>query len=149
MANLAHISVAFEPSKERVVVTARGDLAASDIRDTAGRVYRDPQFRPGMKTLLDFRAASPDVTADNVRMIVSFVSRNIEVRGKGRCAIVTGREVDYGMARMAQTYMEPIGIEAMVFREMEDAELWLDWKAVREAHAPFMEPNQAPEFGGE
>ena len=131
------------------MVTARGDLVASDIRDAAAQVYGDPLFRPGMNTLLDLTGARPTVTAENVRTIVSFVSRNIEVRGKGRCALVTGREVDYGIARMAQTYMEPIGIEAMVFREMEDAERWLDWKAVREAHAPSAEANQEPEFGGE
>ena len=65
----------------------------------------------------------------------------VEARGKGSCAIVTGREVDYGMARMGQVYMDSLGIEVMVFRELEHAEQWLDWDDVREAHAPSVETN--------
>ena len=135
------MSVAFQIPKERVVVTGRGDLAASDLVDAATRVYGDPQFRPGMSVLLDVRGACPAVTGNGVRMIVDFVSRNIEERGKGNCAIVTGREVDFGMARMGQVYMDSLGIEVMVFRELEHAERWLDWDDVREAHAPSVEAN--------
>ena len=142
------VSIAFLPSKKRVVVTGRGDLVASDIMDAAARVYGDPQFQCGMSTLLDVRGARPAVTADKVRTIVGFVSHNLERRGKGRCAVVTGREVDYGMARMAHVYMEAIGIKLMVFTDLEAAERWLDWEGESEAHASTVEANEDPEFGG-
>ena len=143
------MSVAFQISKERAVVTGRGDLTASDLVEAAAQVYGDPQFRPGMSTLLDVRGACPAVTGDEVRMIVSFVSRNLEERGKGSCAIVTDRSVDYGMARMGQVLMEALGIELMVFRELEDAERWLDGKEEREARAPSVEANQELQYGAE
>ncbi|UCG87688.1 MAG: hypothetical protein JSW71_03830 [Gemmatimonadota bacterium] len=135
------ISIAFQPSKERVVLTGRGDLVAADITETLARLYDDSQFRTGMSTLADFRGARAAVSGDNIRTIMNFVSRNLEWRGKGNCAVVTDRQVDYGMARMAQAYMEPIGIEAMVFREMEDAERWLG--------APSNEARDKLEPGGE
>jgi hypothetical protein len=138
------ISIAFHPARERAAVTGRGDLAASDIAQAAERLYHDPQFRSGMSTLLDLRGARPAVTSGDVRTIVSFVSKNLEIRGRGRCAVVTGREVDYGMARIAQAHLEGVGIELMVFRELEAAEQWLDWEALREGHAPTAKPNQGP-----
>jgi hypothetical protein len=90
------------------------------------QLYSDPQFQPGMKVLWDARDARPDVTADDVRWIVHFVARHREARGKGRSAVVTGRDVDYGMARIAQVHLEPLPIELAVFRELEEAERWLE-----------------------
>jgi len=143
------ISVAFPISKERVVLTGHGDLAASDIIEAAAQVYADPRFQPGMDSLLDMRGARTTVSADEVRMMVETVSRNIEVRGKGRCAVVTSREVDYGMARIALVHMELIGIELTVFRELAEAERWLDWDRASEVHAPSLETDHEQLHGGD
>ena len=143
------MSVAFELSKERVVVTARGDLTAGDVVDALEQLYRDPRFRPGMSMLWDVRGARLNVTGEDVRRIVAFVSKSREARGEGKSVVLTGREVDYGMARVAQVHMEAIGIELMVFREMEHAERCLDGEGESEVRAPSVEANQEPEFGGE
>jgi hypothetical protein len=129
------ITISFPAAKGRVVVTASGELSASDITEAAARVYADPQFRAGMDSLLDIRKAQQNVSPDEVRTMVEAVARNMELRGKGRCAVVTGNDVDYGMARIARVHMELVGIELMVFRDFEEATRWLDWEGAREAHA--------------
>jgi hypothetical protein len=139
------VSTTFLAAKDRVVVTIRGELAASDLIDAAGRVYDDSQFRTGMSTVLDLRGALPAFTADNVRTIVSFVAKSLERRGRGRCAIVVEREVDYGMGRMAQAYLDEIGVEIGVFRDLADAEGWLDGEQVAEHPKPRTSSNEESE----
>jgi len=119
------ISIRFLPSEQRVVVTGEGDLAVSDMMDAASRIYSDAQFEPDMRMMADFRAARLMLSADNVWTIAGFVSRNLELRGKGRCAVVTGRDVDYGVVRMAQAYLDDVAVELSAFRNIEDAEGWL------------------------
>jgi len=119
------ISVDVQPSEQRVVLTCRDDLVSDDIVAALERVYADPQFAYGMNVLCDLRDARPDLTAGDIRRIVDFVSRNREARGAGRSAVVASRDVDYGMARIAQVYLEPLGVELAVFRDMQQAARWL------------------------
>jgi hypothetical protein len=143
------VSTTFLASKDRVIVTVRGECLAADLLDTGDRLYDDPQFRTGMSTVLDLRGAIPAVTADNIRTIVSFISRNLERRGRGRCAVVVERDVDYGMARMGQAYLDEVGVELGVFRDLAAAERWLDGEAIHEGlRSPGSaddEPEIAPE----
>jgi hypothetical protein len=113
-------------SEERAVVTGRGDLELDDVVAALDQLYSDAQFQPDMKLLWDLRDARTAVTAGDVRSIVHFVSQHREARGEGKSAVVMGRDVDYGMARVAQVHLEPLGIELAVFRELEEAEQWLE-----------------------
>ena len=146
---MGQITVAFQPSKQRFVATGRGDLVASDVTVAAAQIYGDPQFQPGMSTMWDVRGARPTVDAGQVRGVVSFVSAHVEQRGRGRCAVVTGREVDFGMARMASVFMEGIGIDLRVFRDLDGAQSWLDREGVREAHDASVGATDEPGLGGE
>jgi hypothetical protein len=127
------ISIRFVPSEQRVIVTGSGDLAVSDMMDAASRIYSDAQFERGMTMMADFSAARLMLSADNVWTVAGFVSRNLERRGKGRCAVITGRDVDYGVVRMAQAYLEDAAVELGVFRNIGDAEGWLEHQGVAEA----------------
>jgi hypothetical protein len=143
---MGSVQTRFLAAKDRVVTTICGELVASELMDTAARLYDNPQFHSGMSTVLDLRGAIPAVTAHNVRMIVSFMSKNLGRRGKGRCAIVVSREVDYGMARMAQAYLDEVGVELAVFRDLADAEHWLDRAAVHEHQESRVSANDEPEI---
>jgi len=119
------ISVDIQSTEQRVVLTGRDDLVADDIVAALERAYGDPQFAPGMNVLCDLRNARTDLTPGDIRRIVDFVSRHREARGLGRSAVVAGRDVDYGMARIAQVHLEPLGVELAVFRDLQEAERWL------------------------
>lgn len=119
------ISIDVQSSEQRVVLTGRDDLVADDIVAALQRAYGDPQFAFGMNVLCDLRHARTDLTPGDIRRIVDFVSRHREARGPGRSAVVTSRDVDYGMARIAQVHLEPAGVELAVFRDLQEAEQWL------------------------
>lgn len=97
-----------------------------------------------MSELWDLRNAEAMLSSEELPEIVAFVSQHIERRGKGRTAVVTGCDVDYALARIAQFHVEELGIELMVFRELDEAERWL--KGEGEYRAQFPAAGQ-PEAG--
>jgi hypothetical protein len=119
------ISVDIQPTEQRVVLTGRDDLVADDVVAALERAYGHPQLASGMNVLCDLRDARTDLTPRDIRRVVDFVSRHREARGGGKSAVVAGRDVDYGMARIAQVHLEPLGVELAVFRELQEAEEWL------------------------
>lgn len=108
-----------------MVLTGRDDLVADDITAALEGILGDPLYAHGLNVLCDIRDARPDLTPGGVRRIVDSVGRSREAGGCGKTAIVAGRDVDYGMARIAQVHLEPLGVELAVFRDLQEAELWL------------------------
>jgi hypothetical protein len=119
------ISVDIRPSEQQVVLTGRDDLVADDIMAPLERIYGDPLFALGTNVLCDIRDARPDLAPGDIRRIVEFVSRHRDARGGGKSAVVASRDVDYGMARIAQVHVEPLGVELAVFRDLQEADEWL------------------------
>ena len=76
--------------------------------------------------LVDARAASTDLSADQVRQLVDRAAGMMRSGELGPIAIVTGNDVVYGMSRMYSMRAEGIGVRARVFRDMESAAAWLD-----------------------
>jgi hypothetical protein len=119
------ISVDIQPTEQRVVLTGREDLVADDIVAALERAYSHPQFASGMNVLCALCDARTDLTPGDIRRVVDFVSRHREARCGGKSAVVASRDVDYGMARIAQVHLEPLGVELGVFRDLQEAEEWL------------------------
>ena len=87
-------------------------------------LYQDSA--PRLTRLWDFRDAHLELSTEEIRRVVHLLSQYPRAQVPDRIAIVTGHEVDYGMARLGQVYIEDrIGTELVVFREMEEAESWL------------------------
>jgi hypothetical protein len=131
------MAVRIESSRERVFVTGRGDISASDVVGALELMYRDPRFRSSMTKLWDLQHAHLAISSQDIHHVVSFASKRPEIVGAGRTAIVTGRDVDYGMVRVAQVHVEQmLGTELMVFRAIDDAESWLGGEGGY--HAPLL-----------
>lgn len=96
------ISVDIQSTEQRVVLAGRGDLVAGDITAALEGIFGDPLYAHGMNVLCDIRDARPDLTPGGIRRIVDYVSRNREAGGGGTTAIAAGRDVDYGMTRIAR-----------------------------------------------
>jgi hypothetical protein len=50
---------------------------------------------------------------------------SVDIHSTEQRVVLTGRDVDCGMARIAQVHLEPLGVELAVFRDLQEAELWL------------------------
>jgi hypothetical protein len=127
------MAVRIESSRERVVVTGRGDVSERDVVATLELMYRDPRFQPSMTKLWDLQRAHLAISSQGIHDIVHFASKRPEIAEAGRTAVVTGRDVDYGIVRVAQVHAEQmLGTELMVFRATDEAERWLGGATFRE-----------------
>ena len=106
-----------------VVGTCSGKLVVEDAKAGAMAVWNDPDFR-GKPVVWDFRLAQLDVDAAGVREIAQFILTS-QPDPPPKVALVTAREVDFGMARMLEAYRENPATEVQVFRDYEAASSWV------------------------
>ena len=106
-----------------VVGTCSGTLVVEDAKAGATAVWSNPDWR-GKPVVWDFRSAQFDVDAAGVREIAQFILTSQPVPPP-KVALVTAREVDFGMARMLEAYRENPATEVQVFRDYDEASSWV------------------------
>ena len=62
--------------------------------------------------------------AEDIRRVAEFVGPYKDRVG-GRCAVVAESDVHFGLSRLGAVYGEGVGVDAQVFRNVEDAVHWL------------------------
>ena len=120
------VSLQLDAATNTAHVRMRGDVRATDVLATINTLYHEPRFDRGMKVFFDMRQARVAMSPQEVREVVTFASAQRDRRPGGRVAVVTDRDADYGMVRIAQVYLEEVQIELMVFRVAEEAKQWLE-----------------------
>ena len=99
-----------------------GVLTEDDLRELYERIRSDPAFDPSFRQLCDLREVTKiTTTAEALR----FLAQSRVFSPGSRRAFVVGRAVDFGLARMFQAYSEVAGQTVEVFREMDEAKVWL------------------------
>lgn len=117
------MSIRVEPDTGVAVVTPTGVLGAKDAQQWVTALWSAPEWS-GQSAVWDFRDAEFDVSSADVRRIAQFVLRNQPATPPARVAFVTGRDVDYGMARVFQVMREDPRTSFRVFREFDEAVRW-------------------------
>ena len=109
-----------------VTVTARGAVSQADDLACFRALLADRDFAAGLRLLLDYRERESVASADEARELAEEMRRLGELFGDSRFAIVVGSDLAYGMGRMVSSLSErdfpPVG----VFRDLEEAQHWLD-----------------------
>ena len=106
-------------------------LVGSFDLDTWFRVLEEfpttPGFRPGISSLIDAREARLDFFHEDGDRLLAKLGPYLQRRGGGgfRSAWVVSSDVDFEVTRMIQTLLDELPIEAAVFREMDEAEIWV------------------------
>ena len=116
------VSIQIDPVSGLIIATCTGKLGIEDARTGASTIWADPDLR-GKSIVWDFRAAQFDLAAPDIHEIARFVLTR-QPEPPPRVALVTSRDVDYGLARMFGTLRETEGTEISVFRELDDAVNW-------------------------
>jgi hypothetical protein len=99
-----------------------GVLTDDDLRELYERIRSDPAFDPSFRQLCDLREVTKiTTTAEALRAL----AQSHVFSPASRRAFVVGRAVDFGLARMYQAYSEVEGQTVEVFREMDEAKVWL------------------------
>jgi hypothetical protein len=110
--------------KHRVLSTATGPVSYEDFAGHMRRLKADKDFDPSFSQLLDFTGATEvSLTHDQIYELAA----HPVFSNDSRRAFVTGKKVQFGIARVFQSYREARGERGIrVFSDMREAVEWLD-----------------------
>ena len=116
-----------EPSKQLTIFTGTGELSFDEVLKTIRSFYG---ANPTLNVLCDLRQASAErISAAQVNQIAELIHKSKQIRKGGRTAIVSTRDVTYGVARMLEALInipnDDSSYELRVFRDIKDAVRWL------------------------
>ena len=105
-----------------------GSVSQEELEDVLGEVYSRPDFLPDADTLCDLREADLGQLSHTViKSIADYVAKNRGAQPRARTAIVVGRNLAFGLARMYGQMLEASSeASVMVFRDMDEAMAWLE-----------------------
>ncbi len=121
------ISYRIDRERKLVLTTATGVLTDDELLDHKQALIGDPEFEPGMRELSDVRTIERlAVTPAGVRKMVALDQEHLDRLGDYRLAIVAPADASFGTARMYQMLTEANVQNIGVFRDMAEAEQWLE-----------------------
>ena len=109
-------------------VLGTGRISRDEFIHAYDEAIESADFEPGDPILFDLTEASlAELTLDDCRAIADHEDRRRRERGTGRCALVVGAVLDFGVSRMIQTLREFAFEESRVsvFEDLDIATLWL------------------------
>ena len=108
-----------------VQLSLEGQYEPTDIIDAFLAALADPRCPEEISLLLDTtRSQSLDMRAPGeIRHVAQYLGP-YRKRIRGRCAVVVGTDLHFGLSRMGSAYSETVGVDARVFRSKAEA---LDW----------------------
>ena len=118
--------IRIDHEKAMVVVEIHEKPTTMDIQEAIKAILDNPDHVDGMDEVWDFRHASlTDFTVDNLQSLAMFVSQHLDQLAR-RTALVVGRDLEHGIARMWIAYAEERAPqERRIFRDVEAALEWL------------------------
>jgi hypothetical protein len=105
------------------VATGSGVLRLGDARDAASALWSAAGWK-GRSAVWDLREAELEVSSIDTRELAQFVLEHQPTPPPKRIAIVTRRDVDFGMARMFEVYREDPATAIRIFRDYDEALGW-------------------------
>lgn len=120
---MASLSIRVEPETGVAIATCDGALSQAEARELVATLWKTPDW-PGRAAVWDFREAQFSISSSEVRESVEFIRRNEPQPAPARVAFVTGRDADFGMARMFQAFRENSVTRFQVFRDLDEAVAW-------------------------
>lgn len=115
-------SIRTEPETGIVVAACSGALRLDDAKEGAETIWGNPEWS-GKPIVWDFRSARLDVDVTAVRELAKFILER-QSSPPPKVAIVTARDVDFGLARMFEVFRERPSTEVRTFRDYEEALSW-------------------------
>ena len=106
-------------------IVGEGAITQAERLETMRAWLSDPAFRPGLHALCDFSAATSTPSLPELREIIAIINRNATLIGQTKLAVVTARDVTFGVAHQFQALAEAGPLNVQVFADREAALAWL------------------------
>lgn len=122
-------TVCFEPAEGIRTVVVSEEMNVQDVHEFLGALWEYPGVEPGVGVIWDLRGLAPQgpaLTGLDVRSLAQDPGRRWARLGQGRLAVVTARGVDFGLARMFSSLMEPVApARVRAFQDLTRARDWV------------------------
>lgn len=104
-----------------------GSYTPEEIMKMFMNALDDPLFPEEARFLLDVRKSSvlSERSFNDIKSVAQFFAAHSD-RVSGHCAIVADKEVHYGLSRMGASLAEIRGTKVEVFRDINEAILWIE-----------------------
>jgi hypothetical protein len=124
---MRHVVTPGTGAPEDILITTGGEANVAEMVANMEKTLTGPLFRPGMRMLIDHRALDwGTLSSDDIAMRVERIITWGDRIGRSKIAVVMGKTVDFGLARMQQAHVEGrVPFELAVFRSLDDARVWL------------------------
>ena len=128
--DLVPVSIQIETGSGIAIVTCTGELRASEAKEDVVALWNDNDWA-GKAAVWDFREAQFVISSPEVQELADFVLTN-QPAPPEKVAFVTGRDVDFGLARMFEAFRSDPRTAFKVFRDFDAA---LRWAGAQEPNA--------------
>lgn len=117
----------FDADRGVLLLTLEGEVSDEDLLKYARRAAGDESLPPGHDILVDARSAIPGgaLQGQTLRRVADIFGREDRSPEETRVALVASNDVAYGLSRMYQAFRSESPIQLRVFREMDEARVWL------------------------
>jgi len=109
------------PSQSLVKVTYHYHPTHQEWTQMMDAIFQNPRFQPGFNFLFDKRDAGDTASNEYVEQTSQYYRQHRDKMG--RCAIVVGTLLAFGMARMTEGYCLDEHVRAFI--DLREAEKWL------------------------
>ena len=116
-------------NKRLVIAKGSGTLSRHEIVNHFDTLSKDPRYKAPMKKLVDFRNVDRfTLSMDDEKKLSAHKSSYEGIFRNERCAIVSSKDIIYGMSRVHEALMFESKIDINVFRDIHEAIKWIDIK---------------------
>jgi len=119
------VSVTVEFAPSRVIVHASGDVTFTECVRAEEELIAHPEVGAGSRVIVDGRDVNTAPSTADLRTLARGMKPLAE-RGLEQMAIVAGNDFVYGVARMFGVFALAVGLRVVTFRDMRDAERWVE-----------------------
>ena len=108
-----------------LVLTTGPRFTTDDLLDTMRSAFGDPAVRRPLKLLLDNRGSKESASSTEVQRRAALLGSLTHLL-LPHMAVVVSDDLHYGLARMGAAYVEESGFSVAVFRDFDEARVWLE-----------------------
>jgi hypothetical protein len=117
------VSVNLDRDSGILIGTGSGPLTLADGKAAVLEIWSRREWN-GRPIVWDFRDAQIEFSIIDVQTLAQFILSRQSPGPPARLAIVTGRDVDFGLSRMFEAFRESASTEVHIFRGLNDAISW-------------------------
>jgi hypothetical protein len=120
------VTFVIDPQARLIKTIGSGDVTLEEVEQHFRELVRAwPDGIPRLNVLLDLTTCSSVPGFRELRSVVSYIDASGGRRRFGRCAVITHRELLYGMLRVFEVFAAGKFDAVRVFRSETDAIQWL------------------------